>query len=179
MKRRGKVALLLGIMGVISMFFSGCRGLLNLNTDDEKVDAAFDQLLNAVVASDAEAVEALFAKNVVSEGEGFEQDLSELFSFCRGEVVSCNDRSGRCTSIEKNGSKYIKEIDTTHDVKTTEGLYRFAMKYRVADSKEPQNIGIRSLYVTECDNEESLYFAYWGDGNWEIGITIEPKEGTA
>ena len=179
MRRRGKAVLLIGMLGAISMLFSGCWGLLDLNADDEKVDAAFDQLLNAIVASDADAVEALFAKNVVSEGEGFEQDLSELLSFCRGEVVSCNDRSGRCTSIEKNGSKYIKEIDTTHDVKTTEGLYRFAMKYRVADSKEPQNIGIRSLYVTECDNEESLYFAYWGDGIWEIGITIEPEEGTA
>ena len=173
--KRGSV-LLMGILGVISMLFSGCSGFLGLESNENKVDAIFDQLLYAIEAKDEKTIEELFAKNVISEENNFDQSVEKLLSFCNGEVVSYDIRPSRITAEDRKWSEHTMDISSAYDVKTTEGQYRFAMKYRSADSKEPRNVGIVSLYVTECENEEYLKFAYWGDGNWTPGIVIEPKE---
>lgn len=174
--RRRVIVLLVGLLGVIPMLFSGCSRLLGLEDDNNKVDSTFSQLLDAIETKDESAVEALFARNIVAENGSFAQGVSDLLDFCNGKITSCNARSARITSENRNGSDYYKEISSTYDVETTESQYRFAMKFRVTDTIEPQNVGIASLYVTEFSNKENQAFAYWGDGNWTPGINIESKE---
>ncbi len=94
--------------------------------------------------------------------------------FFQGEITKYDDWGGPCIETGKNDGERQgtwKSLQSTYDVVTNKGEYRFAIQEYISDTGDPKNIGINSLYIIKSEDSDMQY-AYRGDGEWTQGIII-------
>ena len=113
---------------------------------------------------------ALFATEKIIGIETIDSDIENLFSF----FVGVYDGGGCKTPIlysSENESGIINYYDMSFFVSTSITQYVLAIRWCVEDTADFSNVGIWSLYITECD-EDGWKEEYWGDGLWTNGVNI-------
>ena len=161
---------------IIIVTFCGCgaESMFNKkNHNNESIaDVQMEKFLNTLESGDSEQLISLFATNAISETVDMRESIDMLYSYYQGNYISYNNWSATGSSTTREGNHIVKEIYGTYDVTTNEGVYRFAFLYVAEDSADPNNIGIRSIYVINMDDDIDLQYAYRGDGLYTPGIHI-------
>lgn len=158
---------------VYDEIFTEKNNILNrfANTEGERADLLFEELIKALEANNAEALTPWFSVSTRNIAENFDESVEALISFYDGNIVSYR-RFGPGTYAGREGGEEIKEIEASYDITTTSDIYRIAIKFCTIDTKIPDNIGVTSLYITKAENSD-LNFAYWGNYEKNVGIRIE------
>jgi len=145
-------------------------------SDQDVANESFDQVLYAIQTQDATMLKSLFSEKAIIDAEDFDENIIDLFDFFKGEVLSYDGWAGPATSARSDGEGHYQEkFQSTYDVKTTESIYRFAIREYVIDTKDLDILGIYSLYIMNGENSD-LNIAYWGGGEWAAGIHIETEK---
>ena len=166
----------------ILMLFTSCsfRKIEMYSTlfrsDQDVANESFDQVLYAIQTQDATMLKSLFSEKAIIDAEDFDENITALFDFFKGAVLSYDGWAGPATSARSDGEGHYQEkFQSTYDVKTTESIYRFAIREYVIDTKDLDVVGIYSLYIMNGENSD-LNIAYWGGGEWAAGIHIETEK---
>lgn len=141
------------------------------NTNSEQADAVFQSIVSSIEGRDAPALKALFSEYATSACKNMDEQIMCLFDFYEGEMLSFS-RYGPGSHSAKEENVYVKEIFASYDVQTTSGEYRIAVKFCTIDASNPENIGLRSIYIIKGEDSNPDY-AYWGGDSWDPGINIE------
>jgi hypothetical protein len=169
------------IVLTITLLLSSCSlGGLNLwsgfnDNDQEIAKTRMDYLLEALDNKDKDGLKAMFSKNAIDQVENFDQSITDLFDYYEGDFVSYDNWGGPVTEegINSDGTgRKWKRLDSTCDVKTSNGEYRFAIIEFVQDTADADNVGVWSLYIIKMEDDNDPEYAYWGDGKDTPGINI-------
>jgi hypothetical protein len=166
------------IISIITLPLSACS-LWGINipgrfieSDEDVANAKMDKVLAAIKNKDKDSLKLLFSKKAVAESKNLEASVAKLFEFFKGKYISYNDWGG--PGVEDTSSGW-KRIDSTYDVKTSKGKYRFAIRTMANDPGNEDNIGIYSLYIIKMEDDPYKDYAYWGDGEWTPGINFNKQ----
>lgn len=150
---------------------------LFFKSDSDIANAHFEQLLDAMGNQNDAAIKELFAQTAISRSETFDEDVGRLFEFFKGDFKSYYDWGGVAaeSGFNDDGSgRNWKKIQSTYDVETTEGKYRFAIEEFVTDTADSNNVGIHSLYIINGE-DSNMQVAYNGDGKYTPGINFNKE----
>lgn len=140
---------------------------------DRKIaNKKFEELTSAIQMRDEEQLTSLFSKESVKTSVEFDKAIEELFDYFEGSVESYDDWGGLYVSTEREEDQVLQVIESSYDVITTESEYRFAIQYVTKDTLNPDQVGVRSLYVIKMEDDTDPQYAYWGDGKNTPGINI-------
>lgn len=157
---------------VISLLLMGCDADAIAETTapatPTDADGYATQLLSAIEAENAQDIAELFSSS--AQSTDLEVGAGEMLGYMQGKVISWDYKLGM-TSASNHGGM-VRETDVTMDISTDANEYRIAVRIRITDEGNPQNVGITSLYITEAANTDRN-FAYWGGYVWALGIHIE------
>jgi len=142
-----------------------------LDNDRDIANAKMDTVLEAIKNKDKDALKAMFSKKAISQAGNFDESINQLFEFFQGDFISYNDWGGPGAYEDRNYGDIQKELDSTYDVTTSKQKYRFAIKEFTADTVNPDNVGIWSLYIIKMEDTDPQ-FAYLGDGKDTPGINF-------
>ena len=120
-------------------------------------------------------MKALFSKSAIADAKNFDDSIKSLFDYYEGNVISYDDKSALGVGETREDGHRQKEFNSTYDVKTSERTYRFAIQDVTIDTANPDNVGIRSLYVIKMEDDTDPLFAYRGDGKNTPGINMNIK----
>ena len=173
------VAFLLGLTAILllsSCSLGGENIFSRFNDDDEEVALEnFKKILTAIEENDSQVLKELFAKTTSFEVADLSESINKLMDFVEGKVTSIDDWGGPATygGINEDGSGRVwKDIESTFDVETTEGKYRFAVQLYTNDTANKDNVGVHSIYVIKAEDDPDSECAYGGDGKWTPGINF-------
>jgi len=183
MKRRFIFVLI--SISVITLLLTSCSlggshmGRL-FDTDGQTSQKRFEQVIEAVKKRDKKAFKELFCKQVSVDTKNIDENISSLFDFFQGDVVSYDKVAGPTSSEEWNvdGSGHSKkEILSSYNVETSKQKYRIAIQEFTVDTANPDNVGgIYSLCIIKAEDTDEQ-FAYWGGENLGTpGIIIDQKK---
>ena len=173
MKRKW-MALLMALATIsMSAYSLGGGGLFD--SDNQIANARKEKVLEALQSKDESALKALFSKSAIADAKNFDDGMKSLFDYYEGDFVSYNNWGGPGVEETREDGYRLKEFYSTYDVKTSERTYRFAMQDVTIDIANPNNVGIRSLYVIKMEDDTDPLFAYRGDGQYTPGINMNIK----
>lgn len=141
-------------------------------TDDQIAEKRIEQVIEAIQKKNEELLKSMFSEKAISEAENFDESVTELMEFFQGNFESRNEGTYGTNEEFDEPSSRIKELQSTYDIKTSEQKYRIAILEIIVDTKHPDNVGIKSLYIINAKDSDMQY-AYWGHGKWNPGIVIE------
>lgn len=181
-----RTSLLVILVIFLCSTFSGCTSVLLehklfnrfYNTSATEAEAMLETLLAAIESGEAQTVKNLFSKHVQETAPNLNENISELFEFYKGEMISFV-RYGPGSSASKEGQSYQQEIFCSFDVATTTSVYRIAFLFCTVDTESldnVDNVGLTSVYIIRAEDSD-MDKAYWGINNendiWKPGINIE------
>lgn len=146
--------------------------------DNKIANERFEKIIEAIQNQNSTALKSLFSDKVLKEAQNMDETINELFDYFQGEMLSYNDWGGAGvdSGMNDDGSgRYWKRLNSTYDVETSQGKYRFAMEFISMDTADADNGGIRSLYIIKLEDDTDPQFAYRGDGKDTPGININKK----
>ena len=147
----------------------------SFDNDQEFAISLIDKVLETIQNKDCDSLKSLFSKNAISESKNFAQSVTDLFDFYEGDFISYNDWGGPEVFTEREDGQIIKQMNSTYDVETSKEKYRIAIQNVVDDTTNSDNVGIRSFYIINAENDTDLQFAYRGDGEYTPGINFNIK----
>jgi hypothetical protein len=131
--------------------------MLNIDSDDTKAKARFEQLMEAIKCKDKDKLKSLFSKKALIEADDFDINMEELFQFFQGEVDSW-EKSGGPTVFGSNNHGHVKkEVSSYYYVNTDKQKYFFLLEDFPADTDHPENVGLYLLLVVKADDREKVY----------------------
>ena len=113
---------------------------------------------------------ALLSPNKTGGIETIDRDIEDLYAYYLGDFEYRKWESPIFYKT-KSGGFVSAYYDMSFLVETSVTQYGVAIRWCVEDTEDSGNVGIWSLYITECD-EDAWKEAYWGDGLWTNGINI-------
>ena len=126
---------------ILSMFlFSGCKFL---DSDNDSAERNLKELINKIQSRDRNEIKGLFATNVVTSIEGFDESIDELFAYFNGDYVS-HISGGLGSEYDKNDGVSREFHNMSYDITTTVQVYRVALVWYMEDTGDANNIGIWS-----------------------------------
>lgn len=169
-----KAAILLYAIVIMALLCSCSFGGRVAIFDNDRAVAAekFEEILEAIEAKDKDMLTLLFSKNSLNEAQAFDESVDELFDYFDGKVDSYDDGAGPVVETSKDYDEVIQIMESSYEVKTTECEYLFAVRYIVEDTKNPNNVGVQSLYILNAADDEYPEYTYWGDGKDTPGINV-------
>lgn len=178
-----KICTMLFLIPVLCLPLLGCSDklvefkLFNrfYNTDSSDSETMLETLIAAIESGQVQMVEKMFSKHVRQTEENLNDNISALFSFYKGEMLSYQ-RYGPGSSASKDGRSYQKNICCSFDVTTTTGIFRIAFLFCTVNNESPDHVGLTSVYVIRAE-DSNMDMAYWGmdkeNDVWKPGINIE------
>ena len=169
------------LLFVIILLTSCSLGDLGMRKDfftanDQKIaNERFEKIIESIQNQDSTALKSLFSDKALKEAQNIDETINELFDYYQGEMLSYDDWAGPITSAKKNYSHYLKRLDATYDVETSQDKYRFAMIYISTDTEDPDNVGVLSLYIIKLEDDTDPQYSYRGDDKDTPGININKK----
>lgn len=142
------------------------------NKDRRTADKQLQMIMDAIQTHDREKLLSLFTEDSYYEANKSDETVEELFDYFRGEIKELDDWGGPYVETSRENDYIIQIAESTYDIKTTVSEYRFAIRYIIQDTKNPQNIGVESLYIIRTADDTDTSYAYWGDGTFAPGIHI-------
>lgn len=139
---------------------------------DEKADARFKQILEALKNEDKETLKGMFSNKALSEADDFNGSLNALIQYIQGNIQTwestrayggSDDKNSDGTRIKTSESAYLF---TTSDKQT----YQIAIYEYTIDTTNPDNVGIYSLCIIKTEDNENSEIVYWGSGKAGINI---------
>ncbi len=174
MKRKPVLIISISLMFTLLLCSCSSGGQSMFTSDRELANSKMEKVLEALGNRDRDALVSLFSDKAIAEAEDFEQSVTELLEFYQGEFVSYHGRHGASTREGNNadgtGRRY-KYLNSSYDIETSEGIYRFAIRDYILDTADPDNVGIWSLYIIKMEDSDPN-FAYWGDDRDTPGINF-------
>ena len=146
--------------------------LWRFSEDDASIaNKTFEKVLEAIKEQDSAALKSLFSKKALSEAENIDESISELFDLFKGSFVSYDDWGGPGV----DGLYEMRKMNSTYDVKTDQGEYRFCLIQYTRDSQHRKNVGIQTLWAVSAeDTDTQIAYRKYEDA---FGIIVEkPKE---
>ena len=131
-----------------------------------------EKVLKALQQKDKETLTDMFSKTAIAKEDDWEKSLDELFDYYQGEYISYDDWGGPGSGETVELDKIEKDIESTYDVKTSVGEYRFSLFEYTENTFTEANVGIMSLYIIKMEDDTDQKSAYWGDGKNTPGINI-------
>ena len=145
-------------------------------SDEKAANDTFEKIFNAIQHQDETVFADLFSENVRNELIDLDEDITNAYSTIRGNLVSFEQRDGVFAEKDIEYGKIRKTIRSAYTVKTSEGLYYFAVMECLKDDFDIHNVGVTSVYMIRAEDWKQTYI-YRGDGKWTPGINIvEPEE---
>lgn len=142
-------------------------------SDSEQVTKRITNLFIAIKNDDKRACKDLFTEKV-RNSKDFDKKIEELFEYCNGEIIACEENALQTSSSSEYGKK-SKKFSSSFEIKTSEADYRIAIYDIVYDDFDSNNCGLLSLYVIKSSEDTDLTYTYWGDGKETSGINIGIK----
>ena len=170
--------LLIALMFLLTSCSFGGLNMGIFDEDDESIaNNTFKQIVNAIKCQDKTALETLFSEKVHEEVSNFDVDATDFLNFIQGEITSFDDaaEAGVGTDGEIEYGKKRKEIQSSFGVETSEQKYYIAIRECTVDTFDPDNVGIKSIYIINAKDWKEDY-VYRGDGKWTPGIVIDQKK---
>ena len=179
-----KYTILIAIFLLFAVLLSSCSigslikklsGVLSGIDDPNAEDKAIMvKVLEAIQSRDEEALRKLFSYNTVTQVDGFDQSMVDLFNYYQGNYISLEWKgSGGSGNWDYGEKKQCAGF--SYDVKTDMDEFRFSIDYCSIDSMDDNNVGIYSLYVIKMADDTDPEFGYGGDGKETPGINIGIK----
>ena len=140
---------------------------------DEKADARFEQILDAISKKDQTGLKAMFSKQALSETNDFDGSMESLLDYVQGNIQSWESVGGAGGTDEKNADgtgNRRKKLESTYVFTTSEQEYQVAVYEYTIDTANPDNVGIYSFCIISTKDNQDSEFTYWGSG--EAGINI-------
>ena len=133
------------------------------------VSAYFEQLTKAIYEEKtSEKVGSYFAPKMVAGIENFDEQVSQLMEYTAGTYSHYWNETAQ-GFYEERATTYLME----YRYFTGEKEYCVAIKWRVEDKDDSENVGIWSLYITEYEGEDiGKVENFQGDGLWTNGINL-------
>ena len=179
MKKKGMFMITMSLL--LTIFFSSCsvgslfKKILGKISSDHGADAEeyaiMIKVLNAIQSKDENAMRKLFSSKTVEQVDGFDQSMEDLFDYYQGEYISLDWKGSGGDGTYEYGEKRIT-TSVSYDVKTSNNIFRFAIKYCSTDTTGNDNIGIHSLYIIKFEDDTDPECGYGGDGKYSPGIHI-------
>lgn len=164
--RRHYMILVLMIAGVLLL--SSCSAvplgqrLTGLyDNDDAKAAYQLEQVIEAVKAHEKEALKAAFSKQALSEAVDIDEQIGHLFEFVQGSVQSWKNYGGGSSSGNYDHGDKLMNFGLSYTVTTDVNEYVFVIETYTQDTKNPDNVGIYMLRVTDESNISGV------TGPWE------------
>ena len=141
------------------------------DSDLEKKPETIDVLIEALDKGDREQFRSLFSKTTRSLADDMDKGLDYIFSIYEGEYVETVYRN---YSADKHyGEKNTTLINAIAVIGTTaDKYYRIRYSIWTVQEKDPDELGIYSLDISECDKDQRG----GGGGSWIAGITYPERE---
>lgn len=158
-----KAIILFGIIAVaISLCACADRSSGMFKSDQSIANSNFEELLQAIQSGKKEYVISLFSIETKRNSSDFEESVDALMKYYEGEYTTYDDWGGPV--VEKSSDEEYEShiLDSTYDIKTSEGDYRIAIRYIYEDTENPSNRGISSMYIIKAEDDLNLNYAYWG-----------------
>lgn len=167
------VVLLLVVFLEILLCSCVWKGETMVNDNDQQIiNSHFDRILTSIQTHDKEVLLSAFTQDCHLELNVSDETIERLFDYFAGEVEEYYDWGGPYVETSKENGQIVQIAEATYDVKTTVCTYRFAMRYFLQNTENPEHIGIESLYIIKASEDIDISYAYWGDGAYTPGINI-------
>jgi len=173
-----KIIISITFIFILIFSFTSCSftNIFNrfVDNDEQIANKKFEQIFEAINNKDIDALRGMFSKTTLNETDNIDEDINSLYDFIEGNVVTWNRIAGPTTFDTFDYGEKIKDMQTSYEIETSEGKYSFAIQDFIVDTANPDNVGIYSMYIINTKDIDEQ-FAYWGDGEWTIGININVK----
>ena len=168
MKNKFKIYICIFWSSLVMVIFTGC---LNLKSDEQIVTEKLMELVSALQDKNHDDIKSLFAPNIISSLDNFDDSINDLTAYYDG-VYESFDEGGLITEQDRDSGIDRKWFNMSHDVTTNVDIFRIAIIWYVIDTGDTKNIGIWSLYIIKFDDDTTPEYSYRGDGWWTNGIHI-------
>ena len=149
-----------------------------ISIDRESVDQTASNVAAALDAADGEALLALFSYNTQTAVDDLAKQVNELLEFYEGGSTTFTIEAGPMESKRVSDGIVEQYFKVSLLLKSDAQQYYMALHAYTRDDADSGNVGITSLYIMRVA-ESDTPFAYWGDGNWTPGITIQRNTATS
>ena len=146
-------------------------------SDDTMAKEEFQAVIDNILGKKHEDLKELFAYNVYSNIEGFDNQISDLISYVTGSYLS-SKYTGTGAEYEIGNFKQIRFLPLAgSELYTTNSKYFFSFWYCCRDDYDKKNVGLWNLMLQKCENENDFFKPYssyeeWTKGNEYRGITL-------
>ena len=162
----------MSLLMLLVISLSLLTGCFKLKSDSQIADENFMKLISALQDKNQDDVRDLFAPNIVSNIENFDNSISDLIAYYDGTYKSFYS-AGLGTERDKNSGIEKKWYNMSCDITTSVDTFRIATIWYVKDTGDNKNVGIWSLYIIKFGDDPNQRYSYGGDGLWTNGINIE------
>jgi len=128
-----------------------------------------EEIAEALDARDTEAFKKMFSSSALEAAEELDQQITDLFEFYQGEMVSYKGDASSSTST--NYGVETKEFIGHYTLITDEQTYRLQYDHKPIDDEHPEEIGLRKLeivpestYEYEGVRRESFNWLHYDNG---------------
>lgn len=161
------------VLSVIMLFaLTSC----DLSRNNNELPQSIKQTLSACETKDIELAKSKFAPNALVVIDGFDDSFVLLSDYFTGTIIMHKDPNGGPESTKEVDQGYCREDKHwSLDVTTDKEEYRVAIHEVSMDTKNPDNVGIWSIYIIKMEDDTNPAYTYRGDGRYLPGIHIGIK----
>ena len=184
--KRARTVLAALLAAAILLCAAGCTALDSLSCEWKRIisgsDAAvsdtdskpetIDVIIEALDKRDGELFKNLFSKTTLRLADDMDKGVEYIFGIYEGEYAKTVYRN---YSADKHyGEKNTTLINAICVIQTTADKY-YRIRYSVwtVQEKDPDELGIYSLDISECEKEQKG----GGGGSWLAGISYPERDG--
>lgn len=169
------------LVNIIVLVLSSCSkgtgdtfGRLYDNSD-EIANKTIENLIKALESKEKTAITEMFSKDVTNNVENFDESIEWLLEYYQGEYISRSEDGSIWATKTVEYDEKMEDIHMSYDIQTAKDTYRIAIYEITLDNKNPDNVGIRSLYIIRMEEDVDPEVTYRGDGKDTLGINIGVK----
>jgi len=145
MKRKLLTALLAVFLAAIALIVVFLRGSVFFS-DELQADARMRRIVSAINDQDAKKLKGLFSSKALAECDEIDSQITELFEFLDGSIVSW-EQEGISSSERSDRGKKMKMIRPFFLITTEEESYYVSLIDFPKDTIDRQNKGLYSLMI--------------------------------
>ena len=141
---------LLGIIVLSSVLMCACgRGgfrALSTENEDKRISDVANQIVNAIKKEDPEMIKSLFSKETIEKNNNLDDEISDLFGFINGNIVSF-DSLGYSSEESISYGERIMLLCYNLMISTDTHEYEMVVLDYLNEDTNADKIGIQSILV--------------------------------
>lgn len=155
------------------VMLSSCK----YNNDDDIAKEEYLIVVNSILEKQNDELKTLFADNISSHINNFQDQVAELVNFVTGDYVSAK-YTGTGAEYTIDGFNQVRFLPMSAcELYTTESKYFFSILFCSIDDFDTKNVGIWNLMVQRCEDADDEFISYssyeeWMNSDKYRGITL-------